>query len=195
MTPTIRRADVPDLPALRRLFVQLIAHGLDKFPSPYPTMDDQEFDNFTLAMYRQLTLNPKFACFVAEREGNVVGFLAGEIWKRDIGKPNTYGAPHYLFVDQAARGKGIAAALIQAGIAWLREEGVSHVELAAFAGDPQWQQHGFRPYLVKLWASTEAIGSYSASEKPTPVPPPAKARHPRKKKRPRVNGHDIQAEP
>jgi GNAT superfamily N-acetyltransferase len=182
---TIRPATIADLPWLRLLFTQLIAHGVERFPSPYPSMDDEEFDNFTRAMYRQLTINPHFGCWVADDGGTLVGFLAGEVWERAIGKPNRYGSPHYLYVDPQHRGRGVAPALIKAGVEWLRGQGITHVELAAWAGDPLWQRHGWQPYLSKFWLPLDAVLARRAP-KPPPVLVPAKKRG-RKKARP--NGH------
>jgi hypothetical protein len=79
----------------------------------------------------------------------------------------------------------LARALVTRGCADLEALGVTHVELAALAGDTQWQGRGWVPFLVHhalpLAAVVASVAERpaAASEPPAPPPPPA----PRKRRR------------
>lgn len=153
---TIRRAQLTDLPRLRVLYQQLC----DRFPTAYPTIDSTE----TLAFVHQLAKaiidnQPTLFLGVAvTADDAVVGFLAGEVLHRAIGRPNIYGGAHYLVVDAAYRHRGIARALIAAGTTWLAQwPEVTHIELFAVHGDPQWERRGWVPFLVKYATPIAAL--------------------------------------
>jgi GNAT superfamily N-acetyltransferase len=89
--PAIRRAELPDMKACARLYVETGRADFQWRPASYFRADD--FLGY--AEHEDV--------WVADRGGAVVGFL-------------TYFAPehflHYLFVARAARGGGIGSALI-----------------------------------------------------------------------------------
>ena len=79
-------------------------------------------------------------CFVAEKEGVIVGALmAGHDGRR--------GSMHHLAVDAAHRNLGIGTALVDAAMAALEEEGIHKVNLVVFArndlGNAFWEKRGF----------------------------------------------------
>ncbi len=193
---TVTPATVEHLPWIRVLFDRLVAEGKAKHLPAYPLMDAEESDAFTLAIYRHLTTNPQFGAWVASVDGEVIGFLAGEIAERAIGRPHRFAAPHYLYVDPAHRAEGgkhgAAALLIEASLAWARAQGVTHIEVAALEGDTQWEDRGLRPYLRKFYVPIEELRVSGHVAKP-PTPPVEKPKRGRRTRR-MPNGHDRQVE-
>jgi len=108
--------------------------------------------------------------------GDVVGFLGGELSERALGAPRVFCAAHWLYVMPSHRGRGVARALVARGVADLEALGVSHVELAARAGDAQWMARGWVPYLVHHALPLDAVrASIADRPAPAPAPPPVEA--------------------
>ena len=195
----IRSATVADLPWIRRMWEALCAEGKAAHPHEYPLMDAEEGDRFTLMVYRHLTTNPAFRIYVAE-DRQIVGFLAGQIVERAIGKPRLYCEPYWLYVDPAARGTRAARSLIDAGVAWLTENGVEHIEVSALAGDPQWARRRFTPFLQKQHITvadllTRGRGAQNPPAKAPSRPRVSVRRKPKRRKiKPgRMNGVALEA--
>jgi ribosomal protein S18 acetylase RimI-like enzyme len=93
--------------------------------------------------------------FVAEQDGAVVGYVYAGIeplsWKELRDKA---GFIHDIAVDEHARRGGIAAQLLEAAIAWLRERGVPRVVLWTAEPNTAAQQlfasQGFRRTMVEM---------------------------------------------
>jgi ribosomal protein S18 acetylase RimI-like enzyme len=188
----IRRATFADVSWLRLLFSHLVEDQQRHFPDHhYPGYDAEELDNFTLVCARELGNGaPHFLAWLAvdPTMGTAVGFLAGEIASRAIWKPHVFAAPHWLYVAPAARGQGVAQALVAAGVAHLAELGIADVELAALPGDDQWARRGWQPYLVRYAMPTATIASLlvakaEAARPAMPAVTPASRRAPVRRKR------------
>lgn len=151
----IEPATVMHLPWLRLLFVRWSA----EFCVDYPTIDEEEYDNFVITISRNLTSNPDFYMLIAIVGRRVVGFLGGEIVHRPIGKPHRVGRAHWLYVIPKHRSKGVARQLIAAGLQWLATRDIDVVELSELsqknAGD--WERRGFEPFLTNYYLSTANI--------------------------------------
>jgi GNAT superfamily N-acetyltransferase len=198
---TIRRATFADVPALRRLFAALVVELEAARPVAYPTHTVEDLDAFTLLTARRLESDPTLLLYVAVDDATAepVAFLGGEIAQRALGQPRIFGAAHWLYVAPAARGQGLARALVRLACEDLAAVGVTHVELAALRGDLQWATRGWIPYLIHHVLPLEAVVA-GAAERPeagaaaevaTPPPPPAPAPPPRvvrrrRKRRPRA---------
>src|SRR5262249_48684841 len=147
----IRPAVFADVPGLRRLFAALVAElEATRGPIVYPAHGPADLDNFTLLTARRVEHDPTLLMYVAvdDDTGELVGYLGGEVSERAIGEPRLFGAAHWLYIAPTHRGRGLARALVQRGCADLEALGITHVELAALASDPQWQARGWVPYLV-----------------------------------------------
>ncbi len=165
MTPRVRRATFEDLPALRRLFTQLVAELEALRPVAYPTHTADDLDAFTLLTARRIE-DPTLLVYVAlDTAGEAVAFLGGEIAQRALGQPRVFGAAHWLYVSPAARGQGIARALVRRACEDLVAAQITHVELAALRGDLQWATRGWIPYLVHHVLPLEAVVA-GAAERP-----------------------------
>jgi GNAT superfamily N-acetyltransferase len=174
----IRRATFADVPALRGLFTALVADLEAVRPVAYPTHTADDFDAFTLLTARRVETDPTLLLYVAVDDvtGDLVAFLGGEIAQRALGQPRVFGAAHWLYVAPAARGQGLARALVRLACEDLAAAGVTHVELAALRGDLQWATRGWVPYLIHHVLPLEAVVA-GAAERPVPAapeaPPPA----------------------
>ena len=125
----IRRARQTDMPALGRLGAHLLhahyAFDSDRFMEPG---DDPE-GGYAWFLGTQLR-DPAVAVFVAEDEGVVVGYvyagLEPQSWKE---LREAAGFIHDVVVAESGRRHGVASALIEAAITWLRECGAPRVML------------------------------------------------------------------
>ena len=147
----IRPAVFADVPGLRRLYGALVAElQATRGPIVYPLPVPADLDSFTLLLAKRVEQDPTLLFYVAvdDATGELVGFLGGELSERALGEPRIFGAAHWLYIMPTARGHGLARELVRRGVADLDALGVTHVELAALAGDSQWAQRGWMPYLV-----------------------------------------------
>jgi len=202
----VRPAVFADVPGLRRLYAALVAELDGAHPMPYPAHGPEDLDAFTLLTARRIEQDPTLLLYVAvdDQTGELVGYLGGEISERAIGEPRIFGAAHWLYIVPDARGRGLARALVERGCADLETLGVSHVEVAAIAGDTQWMTRGWLPYLVHHVLPLEAVRAgvaerpavaqptSAAPTAPAPVevvpvaPPPRKRRRRRTAPRPKL---------
>ena len=104
-----------------------------------PGMGLNSLDDSAEGIARYLQRNP-YTCFVAEEEGQLLGaILAGHDGRR--------GYLHHAAVALDCRRQGIAAALTDAALAALKEEGIVKVTLVAFSknegGNAFWREQEF----------------------------------------------------
>jgi len=164
---TVRPAIFADVPGLRRLYTALVAELAATYAVPYPAYGPADVDSFTLWTAGRLEQDPTVLVYVATDDvtGELVGFLGGEISERAMGEPRVFGAAHWLYIVPDARGRGLARALVERGCADLETLGVGHVEVAAVAGDRQWETRGWVPYLVHHSLPLAAVKA-GAAERP-----------------------------
>jgi len=150
----IRRARKEDLPALGRMGALLMrthyAFDSRRFMSPG---GDPEA-GYAWFLGTQLR-EPDVIVFVAEEDGEVLGYvyaaLEPQSWKelRDAA-----GFVHDLVVEERARGRGIARALMEAAIEWLKEQGAPRVVLGTAeqnaAAQRLFTKLGFRRTMVEM---------------------------------------------
>jgi GNAT superfamily N-acetyltransferase len=150
----VRRATRADQPALGRLGAQLMrvhyAFDRKRFLAPVgnPEVGYGEF------LGSQLD-EEDAAVFVAERDGAVVGYVWAGIeplsWKE---LRDTAGFIHDILVDETARRGGVAAALLEAAIAWIRGQGVANAMLWTAAPNEGaqrlFERFGFRRTMIEM---------------------------------------------
>lgn len=168
----IRRAAYDDIPALRAAFGRMLKET-DAGGPGYPVHDARALDTFTVVCAERLERDPTLLAYVATNDatGALEGFLAGTISDRLIGAPTRFAAAHWLYVEPAARGRGIARALVRLAIPDVIASGVTVVELAARAGDTQWERRGWYPFLTHYVLPVEAVLA-AAAERPELAPAP-----------------------
>jgi ribosomal protein S18 acetylase RimI-like enzyme len=121
---TIRRATKADLPALGRLGALLVhthyAFDPHRFMAPLANAEE----GYAWFLGSQLQEDDT-AIFVAERGGEVLGYVYAAIeplsWKE---LRDEAGFIHDIVVAEEGRRGGLAAALIEHAVGWMRERGV-----------------------------------------------------------------------
>lgn len=150
----IRRATEADVAALGRLGALLMRahHGFDPQRFLAPGSEPQTgYGRFLRSQLR----DEDGAVFVAEKAGTVVGYVFAGLeplsWKE---LRDACGFIHDVAVDESDRGAGIAAALVEAAVAWLRERGAPRVVLwTAYrnaAAQRLFQRLGFRRTMTEM---------------------------------------------
>lgn len=150
----IRPATPADLPALGRLGATLLRlhHAFDRqrFMAP----GDRPEDGYAWFLGTQLEADDA-AIFVADRAGTIQGYVYVAV------EPQSWqelreeaGFVHDLVVDEAARGRGIGHALLEAALGWLRTRGMPRVVL--WTAQPNeaarrlFARAGFRVTMVEM---------------------------------------------
>jgi GNAT superfamily N-acetyltransferase len=151
---TVRRARRADLPALGRLGASLLRthHAFDPARFMAPGADPES--GYAWFLGTQLTKRDA-GIFVAERDATVVGYVYAAIepqsWKE---LRDEAGFIHDVLVDERARGAGVARALLDAAIEWVRGRRVPRVVLwTAHANSPAQRLFtglGFRPTMIEM---------------------------------------------
>jgi ribosomal protein S18 acetylase RimI-like enzyme len=150
----IREATKDDLPALGRLGA-LLMHAHYQFDAQrfLPAGHDAE-EGYAWFLGTQLR-KQDVAIFVAEREGEVLGYVYAGIeplsWKE---LRDECGFIHDIVVDEQGRRSGLATALIARAIEWLRERGMPRVVLWTAAPNDVAQRLftslGFRHTMLEM---------------------------------------------
>lgn len=151
---TIRRATRSDLPALGRLGAALVRAHYAFDPSRFMAPGDDPESGYAWFLGTQLDQSD-VAIFVAERDGAVAGYVYAGIEPRNWKElREEAGFIHDVLVEESARRLGIAEALIEAAVAWLREAGVPRVVLwTASPNDTArrlFRRLGFRDTMVEM---------------------------------------------
>lgn len=155
----IRRAESRDIPALGHLGASLmrIHHTFDarRFlpPGDHPETGYADF------LSTQLN-DPDMLVLVAERvvpgrDTVVVGYVYAGIEPESFKELRARaGYIHDILVSDDRRGSGVGAQLIEAAVAWLREQGMPRVLLWTAAPNENarrlFEAHGFRATMVEM---------------------------------------------
>lgn len=126
---TIRRATEADAPALGRLGALLLRahHGFD--PQRFMAPGRNPAVGYGAFLVSQLA-DDEVAVFVAERGADVVGYVYAGLEPRSWKElREACGFIHDVAVDESGRRSGIATALIDAAVEWLRGRGAPRVVL------------------------------------------------------------------
>jgi GNAT superfamily N-acetyltransferase len=156
----IRRARRSDIERLGRMGATLLRVHYDFDRARFMAPGDDPEGGYAWFLGTQLTKRDA-GIFVAERDGTVVGYVYAAIepqsWKE---LRDEAGFIHDVLVDETARGGGIASALIDAAVEWLRQRGMPRVVLwTAHANEPAqrlFTARGFRPTMIEM---TKELGS------------------------------------
>ena len=150
----VRRATDADVPALGRLGGMLLRahHAFDpqRFIAPGPDPEG----GYQWFLQTQLK-EADAAVFVAEQKGAVIGYVFAALepisWK-DLRE--ACGFVHDIVVDEAGRRSGVATALMEAAVDWLRSRGAPRVVLGTAernAGAQRlFERLGFRRTMIEM---------------------------------------------
>jgi ribosomal protein S18 acetylase RimI-like enzyme len=150
----IRRATKADLPALGRLGALLLrthyAFDADRFMAPGDGLEE----GYAWFLGTELA-DDEVVVLVAEQQASIVGYvyagLEPQSWKE---LREACGFIHDVVVDERGRRSGVATALIEAAIEWLRQRGAPRVILWT-AQQNEGAQHlferlGFRRTMLEM---------------------------------------------
>ena len=125
----IRPATQADLPALGRLGAHLMRAHYACDPNRFMAPGDDPSGGYAWFLGTQLR-DRDVVVLVAERGGAVVGYvyagLEPQSWKE---LREAAGFIHDIVVDETGRRHGVASALMEGAMAWLRERGAPRVML------------------------------------------------------------------
>ena len=150
----IRRATDRDVPALGRLGALLmrVHYGFDsqRFLSP-GSNPENGYGRFLRSQLRE----DDVAILVAERGEEVIGYVFAGLeplsWKE---LRDACGFVHDIVVDESGRRLGVASALMDAAVQWLRDRGAPRAMLWTAernTGARQlFERLGFRPTMVEM---------------------------------------------
>jgi ribosomal protein S18 acetylase RimI-like enzyme len=150
----IRRATDADASALGRLGGMLLRahHTFD--PRRFMAPGDDPESGYAWFLRTQLD-DDEVAVLVAEREGAVVGYVFAGLeplsWKE---LRDACGFIHDVAVDEAGRRAGVATALMEAAIEWLRGRGAPRVVLWTAERNPAaqrlFEKLGLRRTMIEM---------------------------------------------
>jgi GNAT superfamily N-acetyltransferase len=165
----IRRARRGDLNTLGRLGATLLRvhHEFDRARFLPPGEDPE--GGYAWFLGTQLTKRD-VRVFVAERDAAIVGYVYAAIepqsWKE---LRDEAGFIHDVLVEESARRAGVARALLDAAMAWLRGRGVPRVVLWTARGNESAQRLfatlGFRTTMIEMTrelSGTDTEGRHSS---------------------------------
>jgi len=118
-----------------------------------PNMGLNNIDDSKEGIDKYLKRNP-YSCFVAEKDGNIIGvILSGHDGRR--------GFIHHTAVAQSQQRSGIGSALTKAALAALKNEGICKVILVVFKknqkGNDFWEKTGFTKREDLVYRNKEII--------------------------------------
>ncbi len=151
---TIRPASTSDLPALGRLGAALMHVHYAFDPQRFMKPDADAEAGYAWFLGTQLE-RPDVVILIAERAGDLLGYVYAGIEPRNWkALRDEAGFIHDLHVDERGRRIGVATALIEAGIAWLTEQGAPRVVLWSAdqnaAAQKIFSRLGFRPTMIEM---------------------------------------------
>lgn len=149
----VRRAEAKDMPALTRLWRELIGFhealgGQDFRLAPGAEADWKKYLRGHLGKSDKL-------CLLAEIGDRPVGFLMASIEQRPgVFMEREYGHISDVYVQEPERGKGVGKALVAEGMAWFEKKRVGRVRLQTDArntlGVEFWQKLGFHTTVLTM---------------------------------------------
>jgi len=125
----IREASIDDAEELREFATRLFAERLPGvYERPSPTLEQE------LQFISAHTDSPRSVLLVATVDDRIAGLVA--LQARQLPQEHHVAALG-VSVDQRYRGRGLGSALITAVLEWARVNGITRVELEAFAANPR----------------------------------------------------------
>jgi GNAT superfamily N-acetyltransferase len=150
----IRAATSADLPVLGRLGALLMHAHYEFDPKRFLAPGNDAEEGYAWFLGTQLR-NKDAAVFVADRDGEVLGYVYAAVeplsWKE---LRDECGFIHDIVVEERGRRSGLATALIERAIEWLRERGMPRVVLGTadrnHAAQCLFTALGFRRTMIEM---------------------------------------------
>ena len=147
----IRKAKLSELKTIQDLNKALFESDSDKdaeLNMNWPYEDGKEY-------FEGAIKGTTGVCFVAEENGEIIGYLAGSIKKVVPSfRPVRRSEVENMLVKEEYRSKGIGAELMAAFIDWSRSNGIKYVFVQAYSSNTGainfYKKQGFDPYSAEL---------------------------------------------
>lgn len=161
MPPTVRPARETDIPAILAMLGSLADAHTAWDPARFATVPETE--PAYRAWLAQARAGGPVLALVAETDAGVAGYLIAESLP---GEPKYWATPcvyvHDIYLDPAARGQGLAEALLTHARSWADQLGVPQVRALVSASNPAGQsfftRSGFRVGAVEMTLNTGGAG-------------------------------------
>ena len=127
---TVRRLGADETALLKALRLRSLAESPDAFATTFADADAQP-DAYWQEMTRSVTERGRHAMFVAEEVPSPLGVAFGLVDRERPAAAKLGG----MWVDPAARGRGVGSALVEAVLAWARGRGFVRVSLWVTEGN------------------------------------------------------------
>ena len=166
----IRPATPDDAPALaalgRATFIETFVNG---FGIPYPPEDLEPFldQTFSEATTRARLIDPDHRYWVAERDGEILGFAnTGRCGLPHPDARASHAELHRLYVSKGAQGLGVGTALLKVALDWMEANTDGPLWIGVWSGNEKAQKlyaaYGFEKageyqYPVGAWRDDEFI--------------------------------------
>jgi ribosomal protein S18 acetylase RimI-like enzyme len=151
---TIRRATPADLPTLGKLGALLVRAHHDFDAKRFIPATSETEAGYSWFLGTQLD-KPTIGVFVAEENGEVVGYAYAGVEGRDyMSLRGPAGVVYDVVVDPSHRRAGVGRSLIDAVLAFLKDHGSAQVVLSTAthndAAQRLFQSVGFRPTMIEM---------------------------------------------
>lgn len=153
MAIEIRKATRRDLPRIAKLAGCLVRQHREFDAQRFLFIDDPE-TGYAWWFGKELA-NPKALILSARLDGKLVGYAYARLEPRDWNALlDAHGALHDIYVDESARGRGVAKRLLQRVAAELRARGaprvVLHTSVKNRAAQKLFAAAGFRKTMLEM---------------------------------------------
>ncbi len=153
---SIRLATYEDVDTIASLYIKALRELSNLLPEAFGRglREPIDFEEERKYLINALN-NPDLILFVAERGGNLIGFVMGVVSRvpDDLLSP-PYLMIQYLYVDEAFRGLGVAKALIRSLENWALENGIHILELRVWNTNTParklYQSLGYQPLELRM---------------------------------------------
>jgi ribosomal protein S18 acetylase RimI-like enzyme len=149
----IRRAELSDLAKIQELNLELFKKERQEYDE---TLDEKwTFSEAGTKFFSNMVNDENNCAFVAEKDGRIIGYLAGSINKNHSWrKINKKAELENMFVLQEYRGQGFGGELVKNLKDWCKEKGVEKISVSASAANLDaikfYKKQGFYEYDIAL---------------------------------------------
>jgi GNAT superfamily N-acetyltransferase len=157
----IRRAIASDIERLVELRLLLQQHCEESNPLIWRIT--KEGKRLTKQKVEDTLTDSNSRLFVAEMNGQIIGFAHGQVVHRIDYSPETVGAINTVYVVEKFRRKGVGARLVEEMCEFFKSEGVDHVTLRYILGNKEaerfWMKLGFEQMITTARADLKELES------------------------------------
>lgn len=106
------------------------------------------------AFYKGMITKPDHCALVAESEGEIVGYIVGNLKEEPIRIKAKYAELEDMLVLPKFRNQGIGSKLLEEFISWCKRKKVNYLSAKVTAKNRQavkfYKEHGFKDYILTL---------------------------------------------